>query len=79
MAKSTAPCLVCNTSAKHTPVTLGDFVEIDCPACGQYQASNTYREIASRLSKEIRRRSLERARMRARYGLLPQITTYDLP
>lgn len=79
MVKSATACLVCDAPAKHAPITAGDYVEIDCPDCGQYQASDTYRKAVRHHSGDIRRRSLERARLRARYGLSPLVTTYDLP
>lgn len=79
MVKSSSACLICNAPAKHASVRAGDSIEIHCSDCGPYQASNTFREIAARHSKDVRRQSLERARMRARYGLMPMITTYDLP
>ena len=78
MTNSTSPCVICEMGARMEPTT-GDSVEINCPECGKFQASGIYRSMAPSHTIEVRRQSLERARARARYGLLPRITTYDLP
>lgn len=78
MTKVSAPCVVCGANAKTKPTT-GDYIEINCPDCGEFQASWTYQTVALALPHEVRRRSLESARIRARYGMLPMITSYDLP
>ena len=79
MVKSSAACLICRTPAKQATAKVGDYSEINCPKCGQFQVSGTYQAVIKAHTAEVRRQSLERARTRARYGLLPLLTTYDLP
>lgn len=79
MAKSSAACPICRKPAKHTTASAGDNTEIDCRDCGHFQVSGSFQETVSRQSIVVRRQSLDRARIRARYGSLPIITTYDLP
>jgi len=79
MVKVAAICPICKTRAKQTKATTGDYVDINCTDCGDFQISRTFQQVVSNHPKTVRRRSLERARMRARYGSLPLVTTYDLP
>lgn len=78
MAKPVGTCPVCKGNAKHLPVS-GDYLELACAGCGHYRLSGTAKELLPKLSTVEKRRSLERAKLRAPYGSLPLVTSYDLP
>lgn len=71
-------CPVCNGKAMHLP-NHGDYVELDCSSCGHFRVSGSALASVPNLATTEGRRSLDRARLRAHYGSLPLITTYDLP
>lgn len=79
MAKHSAACPVCGKSARQTEVKVGDYTEIRCRNCGHFQASGTFERVAPAYPVTIRLQALDRTRLRARYGLPPLVTTYDLP
>jgi hypothetical protein len=76
MAKLSTSCPICRKAAKQSQLTFGDYLEFDCSDCGHFQVSRTFQQIASKQPVSTRRQSLERARIRARYGSLPTVTTY---
>ena len=79
MAESSANCPICNKKAKQAAASAGDYTKIDCANCGRFQISRTVQAVIPNHPATVRRQSLERARIRARYGSLPMVTTYDLP
>lgn len=79
MAKTKAPCPICKKAARHSAVTNGDYSEVACTDCGNFQMSGTLQQIFATYPMAIRRQSLGRAQLRAPYGSLPLLTTYDLP
>ncbi|TKT75052.1 hypothetical protein [Aquamicrobium sp. LC103] len=79
MAKVAVACPICKGKAKHPKPASGHYLEIDCASCGHFQISDSVRQVVSKLSATVRRQSHERARLRAPYGSLPIITSYDLP
>jgi hypothetical protein len=79
MAKYALSCPVCHRKAKLSASTAGDYSEITCSDCGHFQISATLKQIFASYPMSIRRLALARAQLRARYGVLPLITTYDLP
>ena len=79
MAKHSAACPVCGEPAKQTEAKGGGYIEINCKKCGHFQASGTFQQVVSAYPVTIRLQSLDRAKLRARYGLPPLVTTYDLP
>jgi hypothetical protein len=79
MTKSMAACPICKKPAKQAKVNVGDYTEVRCTPCGQFQISGTLQKVISSYPVVARRQSLERGRLRARYGSVPLITTYDLP
>lgn len=79
MAKSATICPICRKPARRAKTIAGNYLEVVCNECGQFQASETFRQAASGYPVAVRRQALENARMRGAYGALPAITTYDLP
>lgn len=79
MTKHSAPCPICSKPAKQTAAKAGDYTEIDCKSCGRFQVSEPFQQAVSGYPLTIRLQSLDRAKLRSRYGLLPIVTTYDLP
>jgi hypothetical protein len=79
MAKHSAPCPVCGEPAKQAEAKVGDYIEINCKKCGYFRASGMFQQVVSAYPVTIRLQSLDRAKLRARYGLPPLVTTYDLP
>lgn len=79
MAKAKIPCAICRRLAKLKTSTYGDYQHLDCPECGEFQVSRLFLEEAKGLSVDTRHRALQRAITRAEYGVLPTVTTYDLP
>jgi hypothetical protein len=79
MARTATNCPICRKPARRARAVTGDYIEITCGDCGQFQASETFRQTASRHPVATRRHALEKAKMRAGYGALPALTTYDLP
>ena len=77
MTNSTA-CPVCDMPAVWSEKTGGDYAEIDCPDCGEFRISGTLRQVFANYPIDDRRQALERARLRARYGSVPVVTTYHL-
>lgn len=78
MSPSTA-CPICAKPAKQNKAAVGDYMEVDCRHCGRFQISRIFQHAVSDSHETERRQALEHARLRARYGALPIITTYDLP
>ncbi|UUP18374.1 hypothetical protein [Nitratireductor thuwali] len=79
MNKTQTNCPICDGAAKQADATTGDFLEISCPECGEFQISRTFLQVVKDHPVSVRRQSLERAKIRARYGLPPLVTSYDLP
>lgn len=79
MKRSSANCPICKKKAEQATATAGDHAEIDCSDCGRFGISRTLQLVLPGHSIAVRRQTLDRARMRARYGDLPLATTYDLP
>lgn len=79
MARFSANCPICKKKAEQAAATAGDHTEIDCSDCGHFGVSRTLKSVLPSHSIAVRRQTLDRARMRARYGSLPLATTYDLP
>jgi len=79
MGKSAESCPICERKARWAAAAVGDFMEIECSECGHFQVSKTFLQLVPDQPAAVRQQSLERARVRARYGSLPLVTTYDLP
>jgi hypothetical protein len=79
MAKAKIPCAICRKPARLKTLTYGDYQHFDCPECGEYRASGSFLAGARGLSFTTRRQALQRATIRAEYGTVPIVTTYDLP
>lgn len=79
MAKAQTECPICKRPATQTNSATGDYLDISCADCGEFQVSPTFRTLVSDLPVATRQQSLLRARIRARYGSLPLVTSYDLP
>ena len=73
------PCPVCEKPAAWAESSTGDFAEVDCLDCGHFRISGTLQQVLADYPTTERREALERARLRARYGSVPVITTYNLP
>jgi len=79
MAKPASACPICRKPALRLKPAAADILQVTCRDCGQYLVSETFRQAVGKQSTAVRRNALEKARMRAGYGALPSITTYDLP
>lgn len=79
MNKAQTNCPICDETAKQANAKAGDYLDISCLECGEFQISRTFQQVAKDYPVSVRRQSLERAKIRARYGLLPIVTSYDLP
>ncbi len=79
MARSSGRCPVCSNPAKLKAGATGDHIEIDCAECGHFGVSESFLQAFRHVSVFARRSSLDHARNRARYGLIPIVTNYDLP
>ncbi|BCH23528.1 hypothetical protein MesoLjLb_33130 [Mesorhizobium sp. L-8-3] len=79
MARKKAPCPVCKQPAQQSAVRNGDYGEVTCSDCGQFRLSRTLQQLFAQHPMAVRRQSLARARLRAPYGSVPLVTTYDLP
>lgn len=71
-------CPICEKRARQTRAYDG-YIDILCSGCGHFQISETFLQLVPLHPFEIRQRALEGAVTRARYGVLPVITSYDLP
>jgi hypothetical protein len=79
MPKTATACPICRKPARRAKATTGNFLDVTCTECGQFLASESFRQMAPKLPTAVRRNALEKARMRAGYGASPSVTTYDLP
>lgn len=79
MAPGKIVCPICRNGAKKGSAATGDYLAVDCTSCGRFQASESFRESAKAQSIAARRHALELARLRAPYGAMPHVTTYDIP
>jgi hypothetical protein len=73
-------CPVCETPAKHEPITTFNGDMVRCPNCGDYGIArkldlNRLRQ----LQLDERRKVLDRAKRLAKPGQLPKIASYMLP
>ncbi|MGN6582592.1 MAG: hypothetical protein ACTHJV_02695 [Rhizobiaceae bacterium] len=78
MPGATIACVICNQPARAAPV-FADFLHFDCTACGQFRASASFIEQAKDLPMDARRQALQNAVVRAQYGAMSVVTTYDVP
>jgi len=78
MPDATTACVICNMPSRMTPA-FGDSLQFDCPGCGRFGASGSFIAQAEHLPIDARRRALQNAVLRAQYGALPVVTTYDVP
>lgn len=79
MVRSQEHCPICRKSAKFKAGATTDHIVIDCRDCGLFGVSEPFREAAPTLAPFNRRLALNHARDRARYGVMPIITNYDVP
>jgi len=79
MAATKVPCAICRKPARARKPSFGNHHHFDCVECGTFEVSEAF--IAEARSQPIsaRRRALQNAVTRARYGDTPFVTTYDLP
>jgi hypothetical protein len=79
MADATTPCAICKKPASTKNTSFSDYKHFDCPECGEFRASGTFMAAVEKLPLTTRRQALQRAIVRANYGALPLVTTYDVP
>lgn len=79
MARSPTRCPVCGNSARLKAGATADHIVVDCREFGHFGVSEPFKQTAKALTLFNKRLALNHARDRARYGLIPIITNYDLP
>lgn len=78
MARPPSKCPICTKAAKHAKHTVGDFSEIACKECGHFRVSTTLLQAIRQYGIAAKRAALRSAQLRAPYGALPLVTTYDV-
>jgi hypothetical protein len=79
MARAKTLCVICKKPAVAKKSAFEDATHFKCQECGEFRASGTFMMEARRLPLAARRQSLQSAVTRASYGILPMVTTYDVP
>lgn len=79
MVSSQEHCPVCGKSAKLKAGTTTDHLMVECRECGVFGVSVPFQQAAPALVSFNKQLALNHARNRARYGVIPIITNYDLP
>lgn len=77
MAKSVGSCPICKKPAKRS-IKFADSEGFSCKDCGKFRISRTLLETLHQYGISARRAALLSAVMRANYGSVPLVTTYDI-